>query len=406
MIKNFIVLLLALVTVSACARQSDATAEPPAPTDVPIATPEPTPEPTPEWAREGWVLVWQDEFDGETLNRENWTFDIGASGWGNNEWQFYTDRPENIRVENGMLVIEARKEDYLASDYTSARIKTQVLQTWTYGRFEARIKLPSGKGIWPAFWMLGEDVSTSGWPESGEIDVMENIGDPHIVYGTLHGPGYSGGNGIGSPFGFPEEKLNETFHNYAVEWYPDRVEWYFDEVLFNRVTIQRVPGDWVYNHPFFLIINVAVGGNWPGYPDETTTFPQQLVVDYIRVYQDPTLEIPTGPEDSVHVADIRMDVEKVDDVWQGSVSVLAVDSDGRPVEGVTVEGAWLGTIRGADTTAETGADGLAGPYIGKMNPFSGELSFCIVRLVHPLYNYAKSENTLTCLNVEPEAQSP
>jgi beta-glucanase (GH16 family) len=240
---------------------------------------EPTPTVSP------WTLVWSDEFDGETLNTRNWLFDKGAGGWGNNEWQYYTDRPENVRIENGVLIIEARNEEYLAWKYTSARIKTHYLQSWTYGRIEARIKLPvGGKGIWPAFWMLGENIATARWPTCGEIDIMENIGNPTTVYGTVHGPGYAGGNAISKAF-VSTVDLSADFHIYAVEWEADEIRWYVDDQLYHTVRREQVPGEWVFNHPFFIILNLAVGGNWPGYPDETTIFPQQLQVDYVRVYQ-------------------------------------------------------------------------------------------------------------------------
>ncbi|WP_442886266.1 glycoside hydrolase family 16 protein [Chloroflexus sp.] len=250
-------------------------------TTTPAASIAPEPQPTPS----PWTLVWSDEFDGETLNPRNWLFDKGAGGWGNNEWQFYTDRPENIRIENGVLIIEARKEEYLAWEYTSARIKTHYLHSWAYGRIEARIKLPpGGKGIWPAFWMLGENIATARWPACGEIDIMENIGNPTVVYGTVHGPGYSGGNAISQSFTSPVS-LADNFHLYAVEWEADEIRWYVDDQLYHTVRRDQTPGEWVFDHPFFILINLAVGGNWPGYPDETTVFPQQLQIDYVRVYQ-------------------------------------------------------------------------------------------------------------------------
>lgn len=247
------------------------------------ATPNPTSTPVPTVSP--WMLVWSDEFDGETLNPSNWLFDKGAGGWGNNELQFYTNRPENARIEAGVLVIEARKEEYLAWEYTSARIKTHYLHAWTYGRIEARMQLPAGgKGVWPAFWMLGENIATARWPNCGEIDIMENIGNPTMVYGSVHGPGYFGGNAITKPF-VSSQPLSDDFHIYAVEWEPDEIRWYVDDQLYHTLRRDQVPGEWVFDHPFFLILNLAIGGNWPGYPDETTVFPQQLRVDYVRVYQ-------------------------------------------------------------------------------------------------------------------------
>lgn len=258
----------------------------------PVATPAPTPTPTPlpEWERTGWTLVWHDEFDGEVLNLDNWTYDLGGSGWGNHEYQYYTARPENARLEEGLLVIEARAEQYLQSNYTSARIKTQDLHDWTYGRIEARMQLPYGNGIWPAFWMLGTDIGQVGWPASGEIDIMEHIGrEATQIFGTVHGPGYSGAGGVGGSTTFPSGSLSDTFHVYAIEWEPAQIRWYVDEEQYFQVTPGLLPGDWVYDHPFFIIINLAVGGDWPGYPDETTVFPQYLRVDYVRVYQQPEL---------------------------------------------------------------------------------------------------------------------
>jgi beta-glucanase (GH16 family) len=280
--KGLWVVIVFGLWLAGCGTDTDTTPTPSA-TAAPTAPPV---TPTPEWVRAGWELVWQDEFEGEGLNRDNWTFDLGGSGWGNNEWQWYTDRPENVRLEYGVLIIEAHEEEFLRGDYTSGRIKTERLQSWTFGRFEARIQIPTGQGIWPAFWMLGTEGGT--WPSIGEIDVMENVGhEPNTVYGTVHGPGYSGGNGVGSPYFQGGAPFSDDFHVYAVEWEPERISWYVDDELTFVVTAEDVPGEWVYDHPFFIIMNVAVGGNWPGYPDETTTFPQQMKVDYVRVYQGP-----------------------------------------------------------------------------------------------------------------------
>jgi len=179
--------------------------------------------------------------------------------------------------------------------YTSARLKTQGLAAFTYGRIEARIQVPFGQGIWPAFWMLGADITSAGWPRCGEIDIMENIGkEPTIVHGTVHGPGYSGGNGIGSPYSLPGgQAFSADFHVYAVEWDQATVEFQVDGHVYKRVTPAELPAgtQWVYGHPFFLLLNLAVGGNWPGYPDATTKFPQRMLVDYVRVYEK---SLPTG----------------------------------------------------------------------------------------------------------------
>ncbi|MGI9069361.1 MAG: glycoside hydrolase family 16 protein [Pyrinomonadaceae bacterium] len=244
-----------------------------------------------------WSLTWSDEFDGPNgspVNSAKWSFDIGGNGWGNNELQSYTDRTANAALQDGALVIRALKETYTGldnrtRDYTSARLLTRNKFKQTYGRFEARIKVPFGQGIWPAFWMLGDDLATAGWPNCGEIDIMEHIGrEPSNVYGTLHGPGYSGGEGISASYSLPPpKKFSDDYHTYAVEWEPNVLRFYVDGLLYKTRTPADLPAGkaWVFNHPFFLIINVAVGGFWPGYPDATTVFPQQMLVDYVRVYQ-------------------------------------------------------------------------------------------------------------------------
>jgi beta-glucanase (GH16 family) len=238
--------------------------------------------------RAGWSLAWSDEFaqaDGSSPDPAKWAFDVGATGWGNRELQYYTARTDNVRVEHGQLVIEARAENYLGSPYSSGRLKTQGKWSWTYGRIEARIKIPGTQGIWPAFWMLG---TTARWPAGGEIDIMENIGrEPGVVHGTVHGPGYSGGSGIGGPFSLPGGRaFADDFHVYAVEWTPDDIKWFVDDSQYFRVTPARLPAGtrWVFDQPQFLLLNVAVGGNWPGYPDAATVLPQRMLVDYVRVY--------------------------------------------------------------------------------------------------------------------------
>ena len=244
------------------------------------------PEPgTAAAAASEWQLVWQDEFDGNAIDRSKWQFEHGGHGWGNNELQHYTDRPENARIENGMLVIEARKETYAEQQYTSARLITKGLHSWQYGRIEARMKLPQGQGIWPAFWMLGHQFPTVAWPQAGEIDIMEFIGrEPNKVYGTLHGPGYSGAQGFGGHIELPKP-VSADFHQFAIEWNADEIRWFIDGKPFHRATPADVAGEWVYRQPFYLLLNLAVGGNWPGYPDASTSFPQQFQVDYVRVYQ-------------------------------------------------------------------------------------------------------------------------
>jgi beta-glucanase (GH16 family) len=234
----------------------------------------------------GWVLDWSDEFDGPALDHAKWVEETGGKGWGNHELEYYTARPENVRVDQGMLVIEARREDYGGRHYTSARIKTAGRMERTYGRYEARIRFPRGEGMWPAFWLLGADVGSVGWPRCGEIDIMENIGrEPGIIHGTMHGPGYSGAKGPGKPSALEHGAYADDFHVYAVEWEPDEVRWYRDGILYHSERAGQVGGDWVFRHPFFVILNLAVGGDWPGNPDAATAFPQQMLVDYVRVYK-------------------------------------------------------------------------------------------------------------------------
>jgi beta-glucanase (GH16 family) len=239
----------------------------------------------------GWTLVWSDEFaqpDGSSPDSAKWGYDIGGSGWGNNELQYYTSRTNNARIENGQLVIEAKQEVFSNRNYTSARLLTKGKHSWTYGRFEARIKIPRGQGIWPAFWTLGTNINTVPWPNCGEIDLMENIGSiPTRVHGTIHGPGYSGGNGIGGSYTLPGGAVYaDDFHTFVTIWETNRIRWYMDGHLYFTVTPGNLPGgaNWVFNQPHFLLLNLAVGGNWPGPPNGSTTFPQRMIVDYVRVY--------------------------------------------------------------------------------------------------------------------------
>lgn len=235
-----------------------------------------------------WQMVWHDEFTGPAdspPDRTKWTYDLGATGWGNAELENYTNSTDNAALDGeGHLVIQAIAAN---GGYTSARLKTQGIAAFTYGRIEARIKVPFGQGIWPAFWMLGSDIATVGWPRCGEIDVMENIGkEPAIVHGTVHGPGYSGGSGIGGAHTLPRGRFADEFHIFTVTWQPGSIELAVDHATYKRVTPADLPpgAAWVYDHPFFLLLNLAVGGNWPGYPDASTQFPQRMLVDYVRVY--------------------------------------------------------------------------------------------------------------------------
>ncbi len=235
-----------------------------------------------------WTLVWSDEFDGpagQLPSAANWTFDIGTD-WGNNQLEYDTDRPENVSLDgDGNLAITAREESYIGSAYTSGRIKTQGLFEQTYGRFEARIRLPTGQGIWPAFWMLGNDIDTVGWPECGEIDIMEYRGqEPTMVLGTVHGPGYSGGGGVGGRYALTGDRFDTGFHEFAIEWTEGGIVWFVDGQRYYSVDQGDVNGRWAFDHPFFILLNVAVGGGFVGPPNESTTFPQTMLVDWVRVY--------------------------------------------------------------------------------------------------------------------------
>ena len=230
-------------------------------------------------------LTLEDNFDGDELDTSVWTYDIGTgtNGWGNNELQYY--REENVTVENGMLMITAKREDFEGSQYTSARILTKGLFEQEYGRFEARMKLPWGQGMWPAFWLLGSNIDQVSWPQCGEIDIMENRGqEPTQIAGTVHGPGYSAGDSIGKDYILENDRFDTDFHIFGIEWGPNYINFYVDDVLYNQITPSDVPGEWVFDQPFFMILNLAVGGNYVGPVGANTVFPQTLYVDYVRVY--------------------------------------------------------------------------------------------------------------------------
>ncbi len=232
-------------------------------------------------------LVWSDEFNGSGINTSNWRYDIGGWGWGNGESQYYTNRQENARVEDGALVIEAHREDYLGSSYTSARLLSQNLREFQYGRIEARVKVPAGTGTWPAFWMLGTGLGEPGrvWPDVGEIDILEYVGrEPNVVIGALHGPGYSGGNAI-DQWSYQSLAIADDWHVVAVEWNYSGITWFLDGVQFHSVSRNDPPGEWVFDQPFFIILNLAIGGTLGGTIDPNLEFPLRYYVDYVRVYQ-------------------------------------------------------------------------------------------------------------------------
>jgi beta-glucanase (GH16 family) len=243
---------------------------------------------------EGCVLVWNDEFDASAIDSNKWEHEVNGKGGGNNELQYYTDREVNSRVENGVLIIQARKEQYTGPDgtreYTSARMRTAGKGDWKYGRFEIRARLPEGQGLWPALWMLSTYGNYGGWAASGEIDIMEELGqEPNRVYGTLH-YGASWPNNVqkGRSFVLPEGTFSEDFHTFVLKWDTTRFQWFVDDSLYSTVTSWYTEGHAYpapFDQKFHLIFNVAVGGDWPGSPDGTTVFPQQMVVDYVRVFQ-------------------------------------------------------------------------------------------------------------------------
>ena len=314
-----------------------------------------------------WELAWSDEFEGPAGSPPDpavWRPEIGDGtahgipGWGNAERQTYTADPANLSLDgDGHLVIRALETHgdaplcYYGApcEYTSARIITAGNVEAAFGRIEARVRVPYGQGLWPAFWMLGSDFYEVGWPESGEIDVMENIGrEPDRVHGTIHGPGYSGGGGIGRGVARPGGgRFADDFHVYAIDWTPGRIVWLLDGEPYATVTPADLPrgARWVFDHPFFLILNVAVGGHWPGYPDDTTTFPQEMAIDYVRIYQAPDTA-------ARFAATFRDEIEG----WRlvrlpfSSFSRAAAQPEGAPLGGLRLD-----ELRGIDLAVGGGA---------------------------------------------------
>ena len=230
----------------------------------------------------GWTMIWNDEFNGAGVDTTKWEYEVNGNGGGNNELQYYTDKKENSFIENGALIIQARQENYLGKEYTSARLRTKYKGDWTYGLFVIRAKLPYGKGLWPAIWMLPTDWEYGGWPQSGEIDIMELLGDnARKVYGTIHYAGTSNDHQqSGGSFTLPSGNFVEEYHTFIVAWDSTGFQWFVDDSLYFN-TAKAKP----FDKRFHLLLNVAVGGNWPGSPDAFTTFPQRMTVDYVRVYK-------------------------------------------------------------------------------------------------------------------------
>ncbi len=262
-------------------------------TVAPTTTTVVAPEPIPPAAPEGMELVWSDEFDGDEIDRTNWTFDIGGWGWGNGEAQYYTDREKNARTQNGLLVIELHQESFEGNSYTSARLLTKGLREFQYGRIEARIKVPAGKGTWPAFWMLGSGFEQEAaeqerrWPFVGEIDIMEYTGkEPDLILGTIHGPGYAGAGGKSTWFR-QDFDVSEDWHTYAIDWDESGIRWYFDGEMYAEVGPDNLGRrEWVFDKSFFLILNLAFGGTLGGVIDTELEYPIPYLVDWVRVYQE------------------------------------------------------------------------------------------------------------------------
>jgi beta-glucanase (GH16 family) len=269
-VKVSSVLLVALLFLPCCKKDDQGVAAaPPAPADTIAVLP-------------GWQLVWHDEFNGPSIDQTKWNFEVNGDGGGNSELQYYTARASNAYIDNGQLVIEALQENYLGKSFTSARMNSNQKGDWTYGRFEARAKLPYGQGLWPAIWMLPTDWVYGGWPASGEIDIMELLGQETTkIYGTIHyGSSPATHQQAGGSFVLSSGSFAGTFHLFAVEWDTVGFRWFVDGTKYFE-TAHGSP----FDKRFHLMLNVAVGGNWPGSPDASTIFPQKMFVDYVRVYR-------------------------------------------------------------------------------------------------------------------------
>jgi beta-glucanase (GH16 family) len=235
-------------------------------------------------------LVWSDEFNHNGLpDSSKWSYDTGSSGWGNNELEYYTrDRLENARIEKGKLIIETRKEDHKGAQYTSARMVTKNKGDWKYGRIEVKAKLPKGKGMWPAIWMLSTDDAYGGWPHSGEIDIMENVGYmADSIFGSVHTGAFNHVIHTQRTKGYYIKNLSSVFHIYAIEWNADEIQFYVDNAMYMTFRNDHQGSEhWPFDKPFHIIMNIAVGGNWGGkFGVDNSVFPQKMIVDYVRVYQ-------------------------------------------------------------------------------------------------------------------------
>jgi beta-glucanase (GH16 family) len=277
--------LLVYTSVLCCVLAACSKGSPGAGTTSPTTPVTPTPPP----ADKPYQLVWADEFNtGTAPDTAKWNYDVGGNGWGNNELEYYSNaRPENARIENGNLVIEARKENLGGRNYTSARLLTKGKTQWTYGRFEIRARLPKGRGTWPAIWMLSANDPLH-WPDDGELDIMEEVGyQPNMIYGTAHNKLYNGANGKQKGASKLVADAQDNFHVYSMEWTANQVSWSIDgDVFFTYADPFTGADAWPYNKDFFMILNLAIGGNWGGAQGvDDAIFPQSMLVDYVRVYQ-------------------------------------------------------------------------------------------------------------------------
>lgn len=242
---------------------------------------------------EGMTLVWAEEFESDTLDLSSWSYDTGDGcpslcGWGNNELEYYTDLPENAYLAGGNLVISAKPENIMGSHYSSAKLVTRDKKTFKYGRIDIRAKLPTGQGVWPAIWMLSADNTYGGWPTSGEIDIAELVGhEPAKIHGTAHyGPALGYSQSSGSSYSLTTGDFSDEFHIFSIVWAQDSIQWLVDGVRYHSMSRATVGTNiYPFNESFYLILNVAVGGNWPGTPGDDTVFPQTMIVDYVRVFQ-------------------------------------------------------------------------------------------------------------------------
>lgn len=267
-------LLLALIVLLCfnlnCSKD-ESTVDPPVITDPTDTIPAPA----------GWELVWNDEFYGPEIDKTKWEWEVNGNGGGNNELQYYTDFKENSFIEDGHLCIQALKKDYEGKNYTSARMRTLKKGDWKYGRFEVKARLPFGQGLWPAIWMLPTDWEYGGWPESGEIDIMEMLGhETTRIYGTIHYGTRQDHKSQGGNYSLKNGTFAGSFHKFIVEWDSTGFKWFVDDVQYYSTRISKP-----FDKRFHILLNVAVGGNWPGSPDESTWFPQRMYIDYVRVYK-------------------------------------------------------------------------------------------------------------------------